>query len=35
MMSLDVEWRFTIVPIKDSVLVQLTKLESNHETKAF
>ena len=35
MVSFDVEWLFTTVSVKDSVLVLLTKLESNHETKPF
>ena len=35
MMSFDVEWLFATVPVKDSVLVLLTKLESDHETKPF
>ena len=35
MVSFDVEWLFTTVPVKDSVLVLLTKLGSDHETKPF
>ena len=35
MMSFDVEWLFATVPVKDSVLDLLTKLESDHETKPF
>ena len=35
MMSFDVEWLFATVPVKDSVLDLLTKLESDHETKLF
>jgi len=33
--SFDVEWLLATVPVKDSVLVQLAKLESYHETKPF
>ena len=35
MVSFDVELLFTTVPVKDSVLILLTKLESNLETKYF
>jgi len=35
MVYFDVEWLFTTVPVKDSFLVLLTKLESNHETNPF
>ena len=35
MVSFDVEWLFTTVSVKDSVLVLLTMLESNHESKPF
>ena len=35
MMSFDVEWLFATVPVKDSVLVLLTTLESDHEIKPF
>ena len=35
MVSFDVELLFTTVPVKDSVLVLVAKLESNHETRPF
>ena len=33
MVSFDVEWLFTTVPVKETVQVLLVKLESDHETK--
>ena len=33
MVSFDVEWLFTTVPVKETVQVLLIKLESDHETK--
>ena len=33
MVSFDVVWLFTTVPVKDTVQVLLMKLESDHETK--
>ena len=35
MVSFDVEWLFTSVLVKETVQVQLIKLESDHETKPF
>ena len=35
MVSFDVELLFKTVPVKDSVLVLVAKLESNHETRPF
>ena len=33
MVSFDVEWLFTTVPVKETVQILLIKLESDHETK--
>ena len=33
--SFDVEWQFTTVPVKETVQVLLTNLESDDETKPF
>ena len=33
MVSFDVKWLFTTVPVKENVQVLLIKLESDHETK--
>ena len=33
MVSFDMEWLFTTVPVKENVQVLLIKLESDHETK--
>ena len=35
MVSFDVEWMFTTIPVKETVQVLLIKLESDHETKPF
>ena len=35
MVSFDVEWLLTTVPVKETVQVLLIKLESNHEIKPF
>ena len=35
MVSFDVEWLFTTVPVKETVQVLHIKLESDHETKPF
>ena len=35
MVSFDVEWLFTTVPVKETVQVLLIKLESDHETQPF